>query len=76
MPNTAGEVSVSSLAIYSCGPPQTDAQEWTDQLDPIYNSNTGCSMKDPPKAMDDRDEWQKRVRKSVPLGRHDEDDDT
>ena len=36
----------------------TDVQELDDQL----CTNTGCSLEDLPKAMDDWDEWQERVR--------------
>ena len=34
-----------------------------------------CSLDDQPNAMDDRDEWRGRVRESVLVARHDDDDD-
>ena len=38
--------------------------------------NTGCSLEDPPEAMNDREKWQEKVRMSVLAARHDDDDDT
>ena len=39
MRDTAGEVSTSSYATYSCGPLHIDEQRQDDQLEPIYNSS-------------------------------------
>ena len=41
-----------------------DEQKQDNQREPIYNScaDTGCSLEDLPRAMDNRDRWQERVR--------------
>ena len=36
--------------------------------------DTGCSLEDLPEAMDDREEWQEKVREICARGRHDDDD--
>ena len=38
-------------------------------------SDTRCCLEDLPKAMDDRDEWQERIREFLPAAWHDKDDD-
>ena len=64
MRDTAGNVGTSSWVIYSCGPLHMDKQRQDIQFEPTYSScaNTGYSPGDLPKAMDDREEWQERVR--------------
>ena len=39
MRDTAGEVGMSSLVMYSCGPLHKDEQRQDDQLEPIYSSS-------------------------------------
>ena len=43
--------------MHSSEPLQTDEQELGDQLEP-----TALYMEDPPGSIDDKDEWQERVR--------------
>ena len=39
MQDTAGEVKMNSLAMYSCWPHSKDEKELGDQLEPIYNNS-------------------------------------
>ena len=54
---------MNSYAMFSSGPLHRDEQVLYDLLELIYSScvDTGCSL-DLPEAMDDRDEWQERVK--------------
>ena len=47
------------------------AQTYMQQL----CEDTGCNLEDQPEAMNNREEWQERVRISVLAARHDDDDD-
>ena len=49
--------------MFSYGPPHMAEQKQDDQLEPTYSSeDTGCSPEDLPEAMNNREEWQERVR--------------
>ena len=52
--------------MYSYGPPHMAKQKQDDQLEHIYIQqlceDTGCSPKDLPDAMNDREKWRERVR--------------
>ena len=58
--DTAGEVTTNSYARFSCGSLQTEEQVLGDYLQ-LLCSETGCSMEDLPRAMDDRDEMKKKA---------------
>ena len=62
---TAGEVRVGTLATFSCGPVQ-HGREGVGRLARNYLqqlcTETGSSLEDMPNAMEDRDEWQRRIR--------------
>ena len=58
MQDTAGEVRTT----FSNGSVHTDVQMLDNQLEYIYNTDSGCSQEYLPEAMDDRDKWRERVR--------------
>ena len=64
MQDTAGEVRTNSYANFSYGPLYMDMQVLVDEVELLYNSFVWieCSLEDLPKAMDDREKWQERVR--------------
>ena len=64
MRDTAGEVTINSWAIYSCGPHYMDEQRRDDRLETIYN----CRLEDLPRTMNDRDGWWERVGEIHPGG--------
>ena len=58
--NTVGEVGISSLVMYSCGPLHMGEQRQEVHVEPTYTyirANTGFSHGDLLKAMDDREVW-------------------
>ena len=64
MRDTAREERVSLLAMYFCGAPHGQAKvEWPARpyLQQLC-TDTGCSMEDLSREMDDRDEWWERVK--------------
>ena len=64
MQDTAGEVGMSSLGMYSYGPLHMTEQKQGDQFEPTYSSseNTGCSSEDLPKGINDWEGWREKVR--------------
>ena len=51
--------------MYSYGPLHMDEQRQANQLEPTYKqlcTDTGCSPKDQPEAMDDREVWRESPR--------------
>ena len=60
---TRQEVKTNSYATFSYGPLHTDVEVLDDQRELIYNnSDTGCSLENLPKEIDDKDEGWERVR--------------